>query len=221
MKGFNYITSLDQIMGYYAMEIEEEDRDYLGIITPKQIYTYNRLPQGVKIATDLYQREMVYVFDGLEYVKVFLDDETVIGRHDFDTHIKELDEVVTRMEDAELQLNIKKTKWCADKAAVLGFIITKDGYGPDPRKIQGLINMKAPKNKKQVRQYIGGLNFYRKLWERRSHVIAPLTDLLGDKPFKWTEIENAAFENSKSILAKETMLCYPDFTKPFHLFPDA
>ena len=100
MSRFNCISTLDQIMGYYAMQVEEEDKECLGIITPHQIYVYDALPQGAKILADIFQREIMCLNEGLNYVKVFINDTAVVERGTFDEHLTELDEVLQRMEDA-------------------------------------------------------------------------------------------------------------------------
>ena len=116
MGKFNYITTLDQIMGYFVMQMGEDDKQYLGIITPDQIYIYNVLPQGAKIAWEYFQHEMMHLNEGLDYVKVFIDNRVVIGRNpSFEEYLKELDEVLIRIEDAGLQLNISKTKWAVSE----------------------------------------------------------------------------------------------------------
>jgi hypothetical protein len=65
-------------------------------------------------------------------------------------------------------------------------------------------------------------------------MLAPLTDLVGDcgetrttkknktkeKPWQWDPIYQEAFGNVKGAIAKETVLAYPDFLKPFELYTD-
>ena len=43
--------------------------------------------------------------------------------------------------------------------------------------------------------------------------MAPLTDLVGvgKKKLKWTEVHQKAFEDIKKVMAKETILTYPNF----------
>jgi hypothetical protein len=66
-------------------------------------------------------------------------------------------------------------------------------------------------------------------------MLAPLTDLVGEcretkttkrnktkkKPWRWDPIHQQAFNNVKTAIAKETVLAYPDFSKPFEIFLDA
>ena len=66
------------------------------------------------------------------------------------------------------------------------------------------------------------VNFYRDMWRRRSHLIAPLTQLLGKgKKFNWGKEHQQAFEEIKSAISKETLLAFPDFSKEFHIYVDA
>ena len=57
---------------------------------------------------------------------------------------------------------------------------------------------------------------------KRSHTIAPLTKLTSDKvPFKWKEEHQTAYDTVKTMLSKETLLRYPDFSKEFEIHTDA
>jgi hypothetical protein len=73
------------------------------------------------------------------------------------------------------------------------------------------------------------------MWQKRSEMLAPLTDLVGEcretkttkknktkkKPWGWDSIHQQAFGNVKATIAKELVLAYPDFTKPFEIYTDA
>ncbi len=76
---------------------------------------------------------------------------------------------------------------------------------------------------------------YRDMWAMHSEMLAPLTELVGEcgettatkinctkkKPWKWESIHQQAFDNVKASIAKEVVLAYPDFTKPFEIYTDA
>ncbi len=76
--------------------------------------------------------------------------------------------------------------------------------------------------KKEVRHFIGMINYYRDMWIRRSEILAPLTKLCSkNNKFVWTEEQTNAFDKIKQIICEETLLAYPDFTQPFEIHTDA
>jgi hypothetical protein len=73
-----------------------------------------------------------------------------------------------------------------------------------------------PTTQKQVRSFIGLINYFQDMWPRRSETLAPLTHLTSkDVPFEWTDVEQQAFEKMKAIICCKVLLLYPDFNKPF------
>jgi hypothetical protein len=66
------------------------------------------------------------------------------------------------------------------------------------------------------------INYYRDMWRRRSHILAPLTTMCSAKAkFVWHDKEQKAFEEIKAIISRETLLAYPDFSKDFHIYTDS
>jgi hypothetical protein len=77
--------------------------------------------------------------------------------------------------------------------------------------------------------------YYWDMWARRSEMLAPLTDLMGEcgdtkttrinktkkKPWRWDPTHQQAFDNVKAAIAKETDLAYLDFLKLFKIYTDA
>ncbi len=76
------------------------------------------------------------------------------------------------------------------------------------------------------------VQYYRDMWQKRSEILAPLTNLVGEcretkttkknkskrKPWRWESNHQQAFDNIKTTIAKEVVLAYPDFTKPFEIY---
>ena len=83
--------------------------------------------------------------------------------------------------------------------------------------------MKPPTRQKQVRGFIGLLNYYRDVWDRRSHLIHPLTSLTSNKvKLKCTDVEQKVFDYIKCSVAQDTLLAYPYFNRRliYILIPD-
>ena len=78
---------------------------------------------------------------------------------------------------------------------------------PLPNKVTAIHEIELPYNKKQLRRFIRIINFYRYMWKGRAEKLSPLTSLPSKKAiWKWTEIEQQAFEAVKTAVAKNTML---------------
>jgi hypothetical protein len=79
------------------------------------------------------------------------------------------------------------------------------------------------------------VHYYRDMWATCSEMLAPFSHLVGEcgetkttcknkvkkKPWHWDSIHQTAFDNVKKTIAKEVVLAYPDFTKPFDIYTDA
>ena len=78
------------------------------------------------------------------------------------------------------------------------------------------------KNKAPIKTFLGMVNYYGDMWKQRSHILAPLSKLVSNNAkWKWTEVEQKAFDKAKRMIAKEALLSYPNFNKEFHVFTDA
>ena len=79
--------------------------------------------------------------------------------------------------------------------------------------------MKSPTTQKELRKFIGVVNYYCNMWPRWSHTLAPLTKLTSiQRKFKWTNVEQYAFEEIKRIAARDNLLTYPYFNETFKMY---
>jgi len=222
MERFRYATTIDLNMGYYSMELSEEAKKLCIICLPWGLYQYNVLPQGIKPASNIFQQRMGTMFHDMPAVDIFMDDTILFGYADFDAHLIDVAEVLKHLLDAGMQVNPDKCYWFQIAVTYLGFYITREGIKPQQEKIQGILNMKQPKTQKDVRRFVGMVNFYRDLYPKCAETLAPLTDLCGHKKnFIWSDTQEQAFQHMKQIITQDTMLTYPQFDKPFLIHTDA
>jgi len=79
-----------------------------------------------------------------------------------------------------------------------------------------------PKTVKQVRSFLGMVNFYKRFVNRYSQRSAPLRCLLAkDVPFQWGETQQKSFLDLKSALTSPPILRFADSSRPYYLQTDA
>jgi hypothetical protein len=82
--------------------------------------------------------------------------------------------------------------------------------------------MSTHKTRKQLRSFIGMVNYYRDMWPKRAHLLAPLSAMTSSQvKWNWTEECQKSFDLKKEVISKETLLTYPQFDKPFEIHTDA
>ncbi len=92
----------------------------------------------------------------------------------------------------------------------------------DPVKTQGVQTWEAPTNLTKARGFVGFLNFYRRFIKGFSKLAQPLHNLTKKGvTWKWTHVEQKAFDALKEAVAKEPVLLFPQLAKPFEMEVDA
>jgi transposase InsO family protein len=222
LEGFQYATSLDLNMGYYHIVLSPMSKRLCTIVTPYGKYEYQRLPMGLCNSPDIFQEKISHLMQGLEFVRAYIDDVLLTSSGDWNDHIHKLDQVLNRISRVGLKINALKSFFGKTEIEYLGFWITRTGIRPLIKKVEAMRNIAPPKTKKELRRFIGLVNYYRDMWARRSETLAPLTRLTSKTvPWKWTDIEQKAFIAVKAIISKETLLSYPDFSSLFEIHTDA
>ena len=222
LQGFTHATSLDLNMGYYHIELHPDSKKLCTLVFPWGKFEPQKLPMGLANSPDIFQEKMSNLFADLEYVRAYIDDLLVITKGTYEDHLEKLGSVLNRLRRAGLKVNAKKSFFAQQELEYLGYKVTTNHITPIPDKVEAMLNIAVPRTKKELRSFIGLVNFYRDAWIRRSHILAPLTKLTGKKAnWEWKEEHTEAFNSIKRVLAKETLLVYPDFSKPFELYTDA
>ncbi len=115
----------------------------------------------------------------LEFVQAYMDNLLIITRGILDEHLQKMKTMLTRLCDATLKVDAAKSSFCAHKIEYLGYILIREGIKPQPKKVQVILALNLPNNIKELRHFLGMVQYYRDMWARRSEMLAPLTDLVG------------------------------------------
>ena len=235
LEGFQYATALDLNMGYYHIKLNPDAQRLCTIVLPWGKYKYKRLPMGLSVSADIFQAQMSQLTGDLDYARAYLDDLLCMTSGSFEDHINKLKILMTRLRAAGLKVNAEKSLVCQHQIEYLGYLMSRDGIKPVNSKIKTILALQPPKNLKELRSVLGMVQFYRDMWEKRTHILSPLTDLVGEcgdktsnkkkksrgKKFHWDDVHQKAFDEMKKIVSREISMAYPDFSKPFEIHTDA
>ena len=217
-----FATSLDLNMGYYHLLLTPNASRLCTVVLPWGKYEYLRLPMGLCNSPDIFQEKMSELMAGLEFARAYLDDLLIISKGDFEEHLEQLEAALTRLSEAGLKINASKSSLCRTELEYLGYWITRKGIRPVTKKVEAILKLKTPTKRKELKRFIGMINYYRDIWPQRSHILAPLTALTSvNVPWKWTADHQSAFEEMKRIIMRETLLAYPNFSEVFDIHTDA
>ena len=219
---FQYATAIDLVMGYYSVSLAPKAKEKCVICLPWDLYQYEVLPMGLIVSSYVFQEAMGNLMLDLENVYCYLDDVIVIRNSSFENHLAQVDEVLCCLRDKGMQIHLRKSAWARDSGEYLGYIISRDGIRGQKKKIQGMLDLTTPRNQKEVRKFVGMVNFYKNMWPKCSSILGPLTNITGKgKRFIWEDSHQKAFDKMKGLMAKGALLAFPDFTKKFILHTDA
>ena len=218
-----FFTSLDLQSGYFQIDLDKESRKFTAFCTPHHSLQFTRVPQGLCISGQRFQRIMNKLFDGFlnRFVVVYLDDILIYSTN-FDDHLSHVVAVLERLREANLRLKASKCQFAAPQVKFLGHLITDEGIKADPRICNLVRDCPQPRTVKNVQSFIGLSGFYRKFIKDYSKIARPLHDLTKiENKFSWSEKCQTAFDSLKEALCSPPVLAHPNFNRPFILYTDS
>ncbi|MCG8047543.1 MAG: reverse transcriptase family protein, partial [Candidatus Thiodiazotropha endolucinida] len=159
----NYISSIDLSSGFFQMKISSGASKYTAFNTCFGTYKFQRLPQGLKTSPNSFQMLMDKILSGLSFRSTlcYLDD-VLIFSETFDQHLSDLQEVFDRFRAAGLKLSPEKCRFAQSHCTFLGHQISRQGVSPPSDRLKAVSEYPVPKNTKQLKRYLGLMNWFKK-----------------------------------------------------------
>lgn len=221
LNGNAMFTKVDLKDAYLQFELDEQSKKLVTISTHKGLFTFNRLPYGIKNASFYCQKYIEQLFQGVDNVFVFQDD-ILIGHKSDENHMVIIRKVFEILKSAGLTVNIDKCRFLQDRISYLGFDLTADGLTKNHAKVQPVLSAPEPKDVTQLRSFIGMAMYYAKFVPAMSQILSPLFLLLRkDAKFEWSKECRDSFNKVKAEIASEKVLMYFDPDLPVVLTCDA
>lgn len=221
LAGSTVFTTLDAASGFWQIPLHEESQLLTTFITPFGRYKFKRLPFGINLATDEYQKRMVALFGEQEGVEVIVDDILIHGR-DQDEHDRRLEAVMSKIKEIGLRLNKEKCKFSKREVSYFGHLVGSYGVKPHPEKVKAIAELDSPSNVSELRTVLGMFNYLTKFVPDMATVLKPITQLLRtDTAWAWGPEQELAFKTVKKLICEATSLRFYDPKKPVTVTADA
>ena len=145
----------------------------------------------------------------------YIDDILIASKNEHE-HIEDLHALFTRLQEYGLHINLKKCSFLQPQLEFLGHNINTSGISLLSSKVQAIRDFHKPVTLKDLRRYMGMINFYHSFIQNAAELLAPLTALLStarckstNKKIIWNDLADAAFIKSKTLLSEATLLHHP------------
>ena len=222
MPGAKIFSKLDASSGYWQIRVDDESADLLTFNTPFGRYRFNHLPFGVWSASEIFGKSIFEnIIQGLEGVANIQDNIIVWGSTPA-KHDERLQHVLEKCREANLKLNKEKCEFRLNELKFVGHIFSADGVQADPEKVEAISGMPSPRDKSDLRRFLGMINYLGKFMPNLSEKTALLRSLLEkDVLWSWSDKHEECFCMLKKLVTESPILKYYDPNKEMKLSVDA
>ena len=167
-------------------------------------------------------RAVDFVLNGLGNFYLTSTDNIFCASENVRQHLLHLKLLFDRLMENNLTINLEKSHLFRSEVKFPGHVSTSTGIKPDPEKIEIIQNFSRPRNLKELRGFLGLINFYTKFSKKHATKIVPLLEYTrkGVK-WSWNDDLERVFNEIKRLYSSSVLLNYPEVKKPFYLKTDA
>ena len=214
LKDAKIFSTVDAKDGFWHVSLDEESSYLTTFETPFGKFRWNRLPFGISVAPEEFQRRLNDALTGLEGTVTIADDILIYGcgntmEEATKDHDQKLIALLLRCWDRGIRLNPDKLKLHLQSVSYMGHVFSADGLKPCSSKIDAIKNMPPPTDKNGIMRFLGMVNYLAKFLPSVSEATASIRSLVrSDSDFRWTPDHDADFENIKHLLQTAPVLRY-------------
>lgn len=222
-QGVSILSSIDLRASFWQVELHPSCRQYTAFLCFGVCYQFRKLPFGLNVSSSAFIRALNSILpdDLKERITSYVDD-ILIAEESWAEHNRILNSLLKVFNEYGVTVNLEKSEFGKSKIKFLGHIISPVGIEPDPEKLEAIRSFPAPTNKRQVRSFLGLVNFYRRFLQLRELATPKLCALTGkNAPWNWDAQAHSEFLMLKDALINAPILVHPDLSRDFCLSTDS
>lgn len=209
-------TKLDVKEAFWHVRLDDPSSLMTTMITPFGRFRWARLPFGLSVSSEIFQKRLTESLDGLNGVICVADDIVVVGRGDNkkeaeEDHRENLSALQARCVEKHIRLNDKKADVKKEEITFMGHRISSSGIQPDPAKVAAILNMPRPSDVHGVRRLCGMIQYLSRFMPNLASDLEPIRALTKkDCEWKWTADCDKALDAVKKKMTSTPVLAFFD-----------
>ncbi|KAK8586273.1 hypothetical protein V6N13_082086 [Hibiscus sabdariffa] len=163
---------------------------------------------------------MVTLFHDMTHkeIEVYVDDMIAKSQME-EEHLQNLRKLFLRLKKYKLRLNPAKCTFTVTSGILLGLIVSQKGIEIDPDKVRAIQDLSPPQTQKEVRGFLGRLNYISRFISQLTNKFDPVFKLLRkNNSGIWDDECQIAFEKVKKYLTNAPVLVTPTPGRPLILY---
>jgi len=218
-----HLTRLNIISAFNKLRMHLNSKNYITFITALEAYKYKMLSFKLTNESIFFQQYMNDVLWNFlnDFCQVYLDDILIYSktRKKHRDHVKL---VLSRLREAELQIDIRKCEFDVEETVFLEVIVSELDLRMNLSKVTVIVSWITSINLKEIQSFVRFVNFYRRFIKNFSKLVKSFTQLTRkNTSFVWNEICVQVFDNLKKQVSSISVLRHFDLKRQAILKIDA
>ncbi|KFV58244.1 hypothetical protein N341_07195, partial [Tyto alba] len=223
-----WYSVIDLKDAFGACPLEESSKDYFAFewedpeTHRHQQLRWTVLPQGFTESPTLFGQALEQILqeyqigEGVTMIQ-YVDDVLIAGSEEERVREESI-KLLNFLSEKGLKVSKSKLQF-VEEVKYLGHYLSKGEKRIDPKRVNGILSLPPPKNKRQVRQLLGLVGYCRQWIDNYSNKVKFLYDKLSqDGLLKWSNEDERSLEQIQHDLINAPVLSLPDLKRPFYLF---
>ncbi|XP_052479611.1 uncharacterized protein LOC105801050 [Gossypium raimondii] len=218
--GYSLFSFMDDFSRYNEIKMHPEDMTKTTFITLWGTFCYKVMSFRLKNVRATYQRAMVTLFHYMMHkeVEVYVDDMIAKSQTEKE-HVQVLRKLFLRLRKFQLKLNPAKCTFGTRSGKLLRFVVSEKGIKINPDKVTAIQELPLPRTQKEVRGFLGRLNYIVRFISQLTEKCDLIFRLLKKhNPGVRDEECQKAFDRVKQYLSSTPVLSPPNPNKPLILY---
>ena len=215
-EGEIWITKLDFDYAYGQIKLNENTKILcIFTVTGGEFTGYYRFLKGFYGLADIPTVFQERIDRTLEFKHpAWLDDIIIVTKGTIEKHESEVKKTMRKLDEAGYRLHPKKCEFFKKEPEWVGHRINQDGIRPLQDKLEPTTKINIPKNEKELKSFLGAIQYLSKYIKNLSAQTDILRKLLKKQiEWIWTEEHTGAFNNSKKFITQLPCLAHYNSNK--------